>query len=196
MELPHIGKHCGLAGCNELDFLPYTCNRCRGVFCQEHWKVDDHACPKLHDPSYDRIVPSCPLCGQVVPVGRNEDPNRRVDAHIASGCQVTATAASRAPPTSKCALKGCTAKTTVPVVCKACHLKFCLKHRLERDHDCTPPPPPPPPSAGARFGAKMAAAASSAAASVQSVSGGGSGAGRRPGAGPKKGGKKGDCAIM
>ncbi|ORZ32540.1 hypothetical protein BCR44DRAFT_52825 [Catenaria anguillulae PL171] len=139
MELPHIGKHCSVKTCNLNDFLPYTCPGCKAVYCHDHWRHADHECS---NPPSDRTVPSCPLCNQVVPIRQGDDPNLRVDQHIAAGCPVTASNASRAPPSKKCCYRACAAKTMVPVQCKACHLTFCLKHRLERDHECNPPPPP------------------------------------------------------
>ena len=45
MELPDIGKHCGLQSCNSLDFLPISCNLCKGVFCKVHASYDGHRCP-------------------------------------------------------------------------------------------------------------------------------------------------------
>jgi hypothetical protein len=40
-----------------------------------------------------------------------------------------------APPLS-CAVKGCKKHEAMAVVCPACRLNFCLKHRFEKDHAC------------------------------------------------------------
>ncbi len=85
MELPHVGRHCGLATCHQLDFLPYTCATCKRVFCHAHFPAAGHACPELH--TLDVLVPACPLCGCPVPFHPGDDPNVRMDAHIGSGCQ-------------------------------------------------------------------------------------------------------------
>ncbi|PVH65066.1 hypothetical protein PAHAL_2G416300 [Panicum hallii] len=27
-EFPNLGKHCSVGDCNQIDFLPFTCDRC------------------------------------------------------------------------------------------------------------------------------------------------------------------------
>ncbi|GFR58219.1 AN1-type zinc finger protein 1-like [Elysia marginata] len=44
MELPHIGQHCEAANCNQLDFLPFVCDRCKKAFCLLHKSCDQHCC--------------------------------------------------------------------------------------------------------------------------------------------------------
>ena len=58
-----------------LDFLPYKCPGCKEIFCGEHWKFTAHSCPKERDIIENRVVPTCPLCHEVVPVARGQDPN-------------------------------------------------------------------------------------------------------------------------
>jgi AN1-like Zinc finger len=48
MDLAHIGAHCSLASCHELDLLPIRC-RCDKQFCKNHIFPDAHQCPV--DPS-------------------------------------------------------------------------------------------------------------------------------------------------
>lgn len=43
MDLPHIGAHCALSTCNDLDLLPIRCN-CEKLFCRHHIAPDKHAC--------------------------------------------------------------------------------------------------------------------------------------------------------
>ncbi|XP_076449454.1 AN1-type zinc finger protein 1-like [Babylonia areolata] len=45
-ELPHIGKHCYVESCNQLDFLPFDCDGCGNTFCLQHKGKDDHQCDK------------------------------------------------------------------------------------------------------------------------------------------------------
>jgi predicted nucleic acid binding AN1-type Zn finger protein len=40
-----------------------------------------------------------------------------------------------------CRRKGCTTKMLVPMHCPECGLSFCVKHRLEVDHQCQGKPP-------------------------------------------------------
>src|SRR5271167_2265345 len=41
-----IGAHCQYAYCNQLDFLPFRCESCRGTFCLDHRTETAHHCPK------------------------------------------------------------------------------------------------------------------------------------------------------
>jgi hypothetical protein len=40
--LLQVGDHCNF--CSDLDFLPFTCDDCGNVFCQQHRKPDSHSC--------------------------------------------------------------------------------------------------------------------------------------------------------
>lgn len=62
MELPDLGRHCGLTDCKRLDFLPIKCNGCNVVFCSDHFRYEHHDCPKKG--ILDRQVPACPLCSK------------------------------------------------------------------------------------------------------------------------------------
>lgn len=42
-----------------------------------------------------------------------------------------------------CRKKGCTTKMLVPMHCTECGFSFCVKHRLEVDHQCKGKPPAP-----------------------------------------------------
>ncbi|KAI8145062.1 hypothetical protein BJV82DRAFT_604748 [Fennellomyces sp. T-0311] len=130
MEFPELGKHCTFDGCSQLDFLPYTCYHCKKIFCQEHFKLDDHHCPSLNDPQLDVRVPTCPICESPVPGPRNEDPNIRVNRHIQSNC------ADTKRQSNLCRQRGCKAKLLVPMQCSDCGKAYCVKHRLPVDHEC------------------------------------------------------------
>lgn len=49
MELPNIGKQCGLSTCNQLDFLPFVCDLCKSVYCKDHMGPSQHQCAELKD---------------------------------------------------------------------------------------------------------------------------------------------------
>lgn len=131
MEFPDLGKRCTADACNMFDFLPYTCVNCKKIFCQDHFKLQAHHCPSLQDPSMDVRVPICPICDKPVPVKRGNDPNIRMNQHIQSNC-------SDLEPKNDntCRKKGCSTKMLVPMHCPECGLSFCVKHRLEVDHQC------------------------------------------------------------
>jgi len=44
MEFPELGKHCSFAGCGLLDFLPFECDKCHQVFCNDHRVLEAHNC--------------------------------------------------------------------------------------------------------------------------------------------------------
>ena len=76
MELPHIGKSCSNTACNRLDFLPYKCDLCSKIFCQDHREYRDHNCPEQY--RVDQQVPVCPKCGEIIPIKPGDDPNIKV----------------------------------------------------------------------------------------------------------------------
>ncbi|KAI8803491.1 hypothetical protein BJ742DRAFT_828511 [Cladochytrium replicatum] len=129
-----VGEHCAVASCRQLDFLPYTCNFCRGVYCHEHFKVAAHTCASA--PQDARAI-VCPVCQQVVPVARGEDPNYKVNDHISQGCKNPGTTASAPAYTHLCSYKGCKTREVVKINCSRCGKSYCIRHRLESNHACT-----------------------------------------------------------
>lgn len=49
MEFPDLGSQCSYTLCQQLDFLPFKCNRCNKIFCLEHMRYDNHQCPVKKD---------------------------------------------------------------------------------------------------------------------------------------------------
>ncbi|KAF9574044.1 zinc finger, AN1-type domain [Mortierella alpina] len=137
MELPSIGKHCSDSTCSQLDFLPFSCQYCKQIFCQDHWRLEGHVCPKRDEATQqDQRVPICPLCSKPVPVKKGEDPNLRMEQHISAGCPEPATTTSKPIYTNSCHFKACKNRSAIPIICQKCRLNYCLKHRLEGDHAC------------------------------------------------------------
>ncbi|KAF8937127.1 hypothetical protein EDD21DRAFT_370208 [Dissophora ornata] len=166
MEFPSIGKHCSDSSCSQLDFLPFTCPHCKQIFCQDHWRLETHVCPnKDAAAQQDQRVPICPLCDKPVPVKKGEDPNLRMEQHIAAGCPEPATTISKPIYTNSCNAKGCKNRSAIPVVCQRCRLNYCLKHRLEGDHACAGVSKAGPgPGAGGKGGAAVRAKANGGSA--------------------------------
>ncbi|KAI9257605.1 hypothetical protein BY458DRAFT_518700 [Sporodiniella umbellata] len=131
MEFPDLGKKCSASVCNIHDFLPYTCVYCNHIFCQEHFKLQDHQCPSLNDPKMDVRVPVCPLCSKPVTVPRGQDPNINMNQHIQNNC-----VDPQPKSDNTCPKKGCITKMLVPMQCPDCGRSFCVKHRLPIDHTC------------------------------------------------------------
>ncbi|KAK7019793.1 zinc finger, AN1-type domain [Halocaridina rubra] len=133
MELPHLGQHCSEPTCRQLDFLPFTCNLCKKVFCVDHHKYDAHSCTESY--KADVQVPICPLCNQPVPSKRGETPDLAVNDHMENNCKNK----NKKIYTNKCSAAGCKVKEMVPVSCESCHQNYCLRHRHTVDHDCKGP---------------------------------------------------------
>merc|ERR1712018_501429 len=78
MDLPHVGTHCSVSGRNLLDFLPFTCARCKVVTCVSH--KEDHSCSR---PVKSGTTVACPSCSRLLPVKPSDNADAVVDAHIA-----------------------------------------------------------------------------------------------------------------
>lgn len=55
----HIGTQCADPLCRLVDFLPFKCPHCSQSFCQEHYKVEAHKCPKYDESKHNRVAPDC-----------------------------------------------------------------------------------------------------------------------------------------
>ncbi|RXG51574.1 AN1-type zinc finger protein 2B [Armadillidium vulgare] len=132
MELPHIGEHCSYQGCNQLDFLPVTCNLCSNKFCNDHHRYEDHSCPERH--KVDVRVPICPLCEQPVPSKKGLAPDIAVNEHMENNC-----VQKHKKTKIRCNAQGCRVKELIAIQCDSCQLNFCLRHRHTTDHDCKGP---------------------------------------------------------
>ncbi|CAG8549942.1 7247_t:CDS:2 [Acaulospora morrowiae] len=134
MELFDVGRHCANPDCKQLDYLPIKCQYCKKSFCSEHSKPVEHNCADAPKGDGER-VPICPLCNSPVPVSRGEDPNIRMDRHIANDCRPPP-ASTSTKPFNSCSFKTCKARVAVRLVCSGCGKTYCIKHRLEPDHMC------------------------------------------------------------
>ncbi|KAL3475290.1 hypothetical protein BJX99DRAFT_229967 [Aspergillus californicus] len=114
-DLESIGRHCQYEYCNQLDFLPFRCESCRGTYCLNHRTETTHHCPKAGEWA------------------------RRQNATN----QTTTGPATQKPTiynSQQCADLSC--KTLIntlkdPAVrCPECRREYCLKHRLREEHDC------------------------------------------------------------
>eukprot|EP01130_Rhizamoeba_saxonica_P013266 TRINITY_DN5647_c0_g1_i3.p1 TRINITY_DN5647_c0_g1~~TRINITY_DN5647_c0_g1_i3.p1 ORF type:complete len:201 (-),score=16.40 TRINITY_DN5647_c0_g1_i3:355-957(-) len=129
MELPDVGQHCGVAVCQQLDFLPFVCEQCQGIFCENHQKFSDHGC----DTSIDKVVPTCPLCNQIIVVLSGQNVNTLVNRHIEAGCPKED---MRKMVTYRCSFGRCRKKEKVRMSCRECEEQFCMRHRYPRNHEC------------------------------------------------------------
>lgn len=134
-----IGLHCSVGACSQVDFLPFTCDCCRSVFCLEHRTYDAHECPLAG--SKDRRVIDCPLCGNLLHWTTEQDVNAVWERHVQGGACAPKNGTTGKPRKAKkprCGADGCREVLTASnqFQCTKCHQSVCLKHRFESDHDC------------------------------------------------------------
>ena len=136
------GAHCDERGCHKLDFLPFTCDKCRLTFCLDHRDPQHHSC--TFDVTAQRVMPQCPVCQQHVFVPADTSVDARVNAHILSGCrehlmsEVQGVVKAKQSVTLRCDfVDGCRNKEGyATMACKKCRLQYCLTHRFPADHKC------------------------------------------------------------
>ncbi|KAL4932307.1 AN1-type zinc finger protein [Aspergillus undulatus] len=115
-DLESIGRHCQYEYCNQLDFLPFRCESCRGTYCLDHRTETAHRCPQEGEWA------------------------RRRNGTTTSSTIGTPTQKPTIYNTDQCAHVSC--KTLINtlkdpgVKCPECRREYCLKHRLKEEHDC------------------------------------------------------------
>lgn len=139
---PNLGKHCSVDDCKLIDFLPFTCDCCKKVFCLEHRSYTTHKCPKAN--KNDRTVVICPLCAKGVHLIPNQDPNITWESHVNTDCDPSNY--EKVTKKKKCPVRGCreTLVFSNTIKCRDCTVDHCLKHRLGLDHGCPGPTKPEP----------------------------------------------------
>ena len=76
MEFDHVGSHCAADGCNQRDFLPFTCDGCHKPFCLAHRSGLAHNCAGAERKDVTSI--DCPICGKSIRMTRSENPDLAV----------------------------------------------------------------------------------------------------------------------
>ena len=118
-DLDLIGSHCQYTYCNQLDFLPFRCESCKGTYCLDHRTETSHKCSRA---------------GEWAAARRK-----------ASALSPTTNTPSAGKPTllsaTQCSHPNCktyiNTLNSVGVGCSNCNRNFCLKHRLREDHCCS-----------------------------------------------------------
>ena len=137
-----LGAHCAERGCHQLDFLPFTCDKCHRTFCLAHRDPPHHSC--TFNVTAQRVMPQCPVCQQHVFVTAEDSVDARVNAHILSGCKdhlmkdVQSVVRAKQAVTLRCDyVDGCNNKNGYATMqCKKCRLQYCLSHRFPEQHKC------------------------------------------------------------
>ncbi|QIX01324.1 hypothetical protein AMS68_006841 [Peltaster fructicola] len=118
-DVEAIGAHCQMTFCHQLDFLPFKCESCQGKFCLDHRTESAHSCPQAG--AWAR---------------------RRAQAN---GLSTTSRTASPRPNIltheQQCSLPACKTLIDTPLVtgvlCETCNRRYCLKHRMAYEHECS-----------------------------------------------------------
>lgn len=136
-EFPNLGYHCSVSDCNQLDFLPFTCDRCHQVHCLEHRGYIEHKCTKPN--KQDVTVVICPLCAKGVRLIPDQDPNITWDNHVNVECDPSNY--EKVTKKRKCPAPGCKEVLVFSntIKCRDCLEDHCLKHRFGQDHKCSGP---------------------------------------------------------
>ncbi|KAH9538333.1 hypothetical protein CY35_16G100700 [Sphagnum magellanicum] len=131
---PNLGQHCSVSDCQQIDFLPFSCDACNKVFCLEHRTYANHKCTKANDQDVTVLV--CPICSQSVRSVPNEDPNVTWEHHVQTNCNPSNYAKANKKP--RCPVPGCKEILVFSnkVLCNSCKREVCLKHRFGPDHNC------------------------------------------------------------
>lgn len=119
-DLDAIGSHCQYDYCNQLDFLPFRCESCRGTFCLDHRTETGHKCSRAGEWAAARRK----AAGLTSATNGNN----------IQGKPTLVTA-------SQCSHTHCNTYidtlNAVGVGCTTCNRRYCLKHRLREDHSCS-----------------------------------------------------------
>jgi predicted nucleic acid binding AN1-type Zn finger protein len=112
-----VGKHCEYDYCNQLDFLPFLCQSCRKTFCLDHRTETSHKCAKAGAWAERKRVAQLSQPS----IGAGKTLRDRVSEK----------------PCATPACKTVVGTSLTPGVhCQTCNRDYCLKHRLQEDHDC------------------------------------------------------------
>uniref|UniRef100_A0A7S2TG68 AN1-type domain-containing protein n=1 Tax=Lotharella oceanica TaxID=641309 RepID=A0A7S2TG68_9EUKA len=136
MDLNHVGKHCALKECNQLDFLPFRCGHCKRSFCLNHYKPEDHSCSE-YKPPRPPVIAVCKDCKRSITQVGDESLEALFQRHFDSGeCKKFKVTKPYCCSYIKKNGRPCKKREFDPIECKKCHKNFCIKHRHAEDHDC------------------------------------------------------------
>ncbi|KAI4206300.1 MAG: hypothetical protein LQ346_001125 [Caloplaca aetnensis] len=116
-EMLSIGGTCQYLTCDNYDFLPFRCESCRGRFCQDHRTEAGHKCAHA---------------GEWAARKAQQQANRLPSSASQKPTALTATQCSH--PQCKTFID---TLSSVGVACSTCNRKYCLKHRIPEDHECS-----------------------------------------------------------
>ena len=116
-DLEAIGAHCQYTYCNQLDFLPFRCESCKGTYCLDHRTESSHKCSHAGEWAATRR--------------KQATASSQTSTNAVKPTLATATQCSH--PSCKTYIN---TLTSVGVGCQTCNRQYCLKHRLREEHSC------------------------------------------------------------
>ncbi|KAI4161127.1 MAG: hypothetical protein LQ342_005165 [Letrouitia transgressa] len=117
-DVEAIGSHCQFSYCNQLDFLPFRCESCRGIYCLDHRTEAGHQCSHA---------------GTWAAARREKGGQSTSASQATSGKPTLLTATQCSHVQCKTLIN---TLTSTAVLCPTCNRQYCLKHRLREDHSC------------------------------------------------------------
>jgi predicted nucleic acid binding AN1-type Zn finger protein len=136
MDLLDKGIHCEEKFCHQLDYLPLKCKACSKNFCSEHIKYANHHCTESYKFNYE--IPVCPLCNHTIEFQRGKDLDICLAEHIQQ-CELNSHMNKlqiQKSQKKKCSFNNCKSKDSLRFDCQKCHNSYCIKHRIQEDHNC------------------------------------------------------------
>ncbi|KAL9129079.1 MAG: hypothetical protein Q9217_002386 [Psora testacea] len=119
-DIEAIGANCQYTYCNQLDFLPFRCESCKGTYCLEHRTESRHECPREGEWAAARRK-----AAGAAGASRN--------TNSTGGKPTLLTGTQCSHPSCKTYIN---TLNSVGVACQDCNRQYCLKHRLREDHSC------------------------------------------------------------
>lgn len=141
MEFENLKDRCNYQYCNQVCYLPLSCQSCSKKYCEKHKHEKAHDCSGESVGS--KMVVKCPICLELLKYTNEQIVDDVVSEHIlAKGCVALGPKAHQDAKDSvqRCHANKCLAKLTSlnKIQCKRCRQWHCLKHRFEDDHSCDP----------------------------------------------------------
>jgi len=123
-DLEAIGRNCQFEFCRQLDFLPFRCESCKGTFCLEHRTETAHKCTHAGEWARRRHAAANGNSGSTLS-SSSSSTSQKPTVYNSDQCS---------HPTCKTLIDTLTAPG---VHCQNCNRRYCLKHRLREEHDCS-----------------------------------------------------------
>ncbi|MCJ1468887.1 hypothetical protein MMC07_007517 [Pseudocyphellaria aurata] len=120
-DIEAIGAHCQYTYCNQLDFLPFRCESCRGTYCLDHRTESSHKCAHAGEWAAARRK-----AANLSAPSSNNSPSRGGRPSVLTSTQCSHTTCRTYIDTLN----------SVAVLCPTCRRHYCLRHRLGEDHAC------------------------------------------------------------